>query len=324
MKLVDVSSLPVQATRDAYGDALLELGKQHPEVVALDADLSGSTKSAKFGAVFPERFFNVGIAEQNMVGMAAGFAMSGKVPFASSFAIFITGRAFEQVRQSVAYPNLNVRLVGSHAGITVGQDGSSHQAIEDIALMRAVPHMTVLVPADGLSTRALVRESLGHEGPVYLRLGRAAVPLLYSSGGFAAPPFRIGGSVSLFLGKDATVIACGVMVAQAVRAACVAAGQGLEIGVLDAYSLKPLDRGAVLEAARRTGALVTAEEHSIIGGLGAAVAEAVAEEYPVPVVRVGLRDRFGESGSPEDLMRACGLLPEDILRAVRKAVAMKR
>jgi len=323
MKRPDLSTLPRQATRDAYGDALVEAGRARPEVVALDADLSASTKSAKFGAAFPERFFNVGIAEQNMVGMAAGLAAAGKMPFASSFAVFITGRAFEQVRQSVAYPALNVRLAGSHAGVTVGADGSSHQAIEDIAVMRALPHMCVLVPADGVATASLVKETLDHEGPVYIRLGRAAVPLIYGAGGFPCDEFRIGGSSLLMPGRDAVVVACGVMVAQAVEAAYLASEEGLDVGVLDAYSVKPLDAGAVVAAARRTGALVTAEEHTVIGGLGSAVAEATAEECPVPVVRIGLLDRFGESGDPGSLLKECRLTPVDILEAVRRAVAAK-
>lgn len=324
MRRVDLDALARQSTRDAYGDALAEIGGLDPRVVALDADLSSSTKSHKFAALFPERFFNVGIAEQNMVGMAAGLAAAGKVPFASSFAVFITGRAFEQVRQSVAYPGLPVRLAGSHAGVTVGPDGSSHQAIEDIALMRVLPNMTVLVPADGVSTRALVHAALSAEGPVYIRLGRPAVPVLYGEGGFQAPGFRLGGSVELAAGRDATIVACGVMVAEAVAAADAARSEGLDVGVIDAYSVKPLDREAVLAAARETGALVTAEEHSVIGGLGGAVAEVVGEDHPVPVVRVGLLDRFGESGSSEDLLRLCKLTAGDILAAVRRAVAAKR
>jgi transketolase len=321
---VDLGALPRQATRDAYGEALVVAGGSDRRVVALDADLSSSTKSQKFGSLYPDRFFNVGIAEQNMIGMAAGLAAAGKIPFASSFAIFVTGRAFEQVRQSVAYPNLPVRLVGSHSGVTVGADGSSHQAVEDIALMRVLPHMSVLVPADGASTSALVHASLSAQGPMYLRLGRSAIPVLYGHGGFETPGFRLGGSVCLAQGTDATIIACGVMVAEALIASRAAGAEGLSVGVIDAYSVKPLDRQAVLSAARTSGALVTAEEHSVIGGLGGAVAETVAEEYPVPVVRVGLLDRFGESGSPEELLAICKLTAADILAAVRKAVAVKR
>jgi transketolase len=323
MRQVDLAALPRQATRDAYGDALADLGRLDPRVVALDADLSGSTKSLKFGGLFPERFFNVGIAEQNMAGMAAGLAAAGKIPYASTFAIFVSGRAFEQVRQSIAYPSLPVRLVGSHSGVTVGPDGSSHQAIEDIALMRVLPHMTVLVPADGVSTRALVHETLCMPGPVYLRLGRPEVPVLYGDGGFEAPQFRAGGSAELGRGRDATIVACGVMVAPSIEAAHRATSLGLSVGVIDAYSIKPLDRTAIVTAARSTGALVTAEEHSVIGGLGGAVAELVGEDCPVPVIRIGLLDRFGESGSPGDLLRLCKLTADDILEGVRRAVAAK-
>ncbi len=346
MKRIDLSSLGKQATRDAYGLELVASGRDDPRVVVLDADLSGSTKSQGFAKEFPERFFNAGIAEQNMVGMAAGLAASGKLPYASSFAIFVTGRAFEQVRQSIAYPKLPVRLVGSHAGITVGADGSSHQAIEDISVMRTLPNMTVLVPADGVATRALVRETLTIPGPVYLRTGRAPVPTIYGPSGAgaeggvgqasgAAPEggntpagtgaveFRAGGSRVLATGTDATIVACGVMVAEALRAAYQAADEGLSLGVIDAYSLKPLDREAILAAARGSGAIVTAEEHSVIGGLGAAVAEVVGAEWPVPVVRIGLQDRFGESGEPDELMRQCGLTCRDILAAARRAAGMK-
>lgn len=324
MSDVNLAALPRQATRDAYGEALVEVGGLDTRVVALDADLSASTKSQKFGTVFPDRFFNVGIAEQNLIGMAAGLAAAGKVPFASSFAIFLTGRGFEQIRQSVAYPKLPVRLVGSHSGVTVGADGSSHQAIEDIALMRVLPHMSVFVPSDGVSTRALVHASLSIQGPLYLRTGRSAIPVLYGPGGFVAPDFGPGGSVRLASGHDVTIIACGVMVAESLAAANAARAEGLSVGVIDAYSVKPLDRAAVLGAARSSGALVTAEEHSVIGGLGGAVAETVAEEYPVPVVRVGLLDRFGESGAPEELLSICKLTAMDILAAVHKAVAAKR
>lgn len=316
--------LPKMATRDAYGVELIAIGRADPRVVALDADLSGSTKSQGFAREFPDRFFNLGIAEQNMVGFAAGLAASGKLPYASSFAIFVTGRAFEQVRQSVAYPRLPVRLVGSHSGITVGADGASHQAIEDIAVMRALPNMTVLVPADGPSTAALVRATLDISGPVYLRLGRATVPSIYAAPAFAGMRFAAGGSNTLVRGSDVTVIACGVMVVEALRAAAAVAADGLSVGVIDAYSVKPLDDLAILEAARRCGALVTVEEHTVVGGLGSAVTEAVSSSCPVPVVRVGLQDRFGESGEPGELMEAYGLTAKHIAAAIRQAAAMKR
>lgn len=324
MTRVDLKGLSKQATRDAYGTELVAIGRDDPRVVALDADLSGSTKSQGFAKEFPERFFNAGIAEQNMVGMAAGLAAAGKLPYASSFAIFVTGRAFEQVRQSIAYPRLPVRLVGSHAGVTVGADGSSHQAIEDISVMRTLPNMTVLVPADGVATRALVRETLTIPGPVYLRTGRSSVPTIYGPGGLEGRTFRAGGSHVLAEGCDATILSCGVMVAEALKAAYQAAEEGLSVGVIDAYSLKPVDAEAIAEAARSSGAIVTAEEHSVIGGLGAAVAEVVGATYPVPVLRIGLQDRFGESGEPDELMRQCCLTHEHILAAVRRAVELKR
>lgn len=323
MTSLDLSKLPRQATRDAYGLELVAIGHDDKRVVALDADLSGSTKSQGFAKAFPERFFNLGIAEQNMVGFAAGLAAAGKLPYASSFAIFVTGRAFEQVRQSVAYPRLPVRLVGSHAGVTVGADGASHQAIEDIAVMRVLPHMTVLVPADGPSTRQLVRATLELPGPAYLRLGRVAVPSIYADPSLAQATFRPGGSNLLLKGTDVTIVACGIMVAEALAAAELAGRRGISVGVLDAYSVKPLDVGAVLSAARASGALVTAEEHSIIGGLGSAVAELVTGQLPVPVMRVGLQDRFGESGEPGDLMCECGLTAEHILAAVERAIQSK-
>ena len=323
MSGLDLAKLPREATRDAYGGELVEIGRQDPRVVALDADLSGSTRSAAFAAAFPDRFFNVGIAEQNMIGMAAGLAAAGKLPYASSFAIFATGRAWEQVRQSVAYPRLPVRIAGSHAGVTVGPDGSSHQATEDIALMRVLPHMTVLVPADGVAVRGLVRASLDVAGPIYLRLGRPKVPVLYGPDGFAGGDFRPGGGRVLREGRDVTVVACGVLVAEALKAADAAADEGLSVGVIDAYSVKPLAAAMVLAAAEQSGALVTAEEHSVIGGLGAAVAEVIGPAAPVPVVRVGLVDRFGESGEPDELLKSCCLEGEHILAAIRRAVALK-
>jgi len=323
MTSIVLAGLPRQATRDAYGTELVAIGRLDERVVALDADLSGSTKSQAFAKEFPERFFNLGIAEQNMVGFAAGLAASGKLPYASSFAVFVTGRAFEQVRQSVAYPRLPVRLVGSHAGVTVGADGASHQAIEDIALMRVLPNMTVLVPADGPSAAKLVRQTLDLAGPAYLRMGRATVPSIYAAPDQLDTAFRVGGSNWLVQGNDVTVVACGVMVVEALQAAEMAAARGISVGVIDAYSIKPLDCATILAAAAASGALVTAEEHSVMGGLGAAVAELVSAEYPVPVVRVGLQDRFGESGEPAELMQACGLTAPHILTAIERAASLK-
>lgn len=308
------------ATRDAYGEALVELGKENPRVVVLDADLSKSTKTVEFKKHFPERFFNLGIAEQNMVGTAAGLAAAGKIPFCSTFAIFATGRAFEQVRNSVAYSRLNVKIAATHAGITVGEDGGSHQSVEDIALMRVLPNMTVFVPADAWETRAAVRAAAEIVGPVYIRLGRPKVPVLHEDG---CPGFVPGRAMVMRQGKDATVIACGVMVAAALEAAARLAGEGLSVRVLNMHTVKPLDEEAVLAAARETGAIVTAEEHSVIGGLGGAVAEVVCENHPVPVLRVGLPDIFGESGTPEELMQKYGLTAENIAEKVRKAVKLK-
>lgn len=304
------------ATREAYGEALVQLGRENPRVVVLDADLAKSTKTIDFAKTFPERFFDMGVAEQNMVGTAAGLAAAGKIPFCSSFAVFATGRAFEQVRNSVAYSALNVKIAATHAGITVGEDGGSHQSVEDIAIMRALPNMTVFVPADAVETAAAVRAAADLEGPVYIRLGRAGVPVLHG------PEFRFepGRAVRLREGKDAAIIATGIMVAAALEAAEILAAEGIAVQVLDVHTIKPLDVEAVVRAARETGALVTAEEHSVIGGLGGAVAEAVAENYPVLMKRVGLPDKFGESGSPGELLEKYGLTPQALAAAVRDMV----
>ena len=307
------------ATRDAYGEALAELGGENPNVVAMDADLSKSTKTAVFGKAFPERFFNMGIAEANLMATAAGLAAAGKVPFASTFAVFATGRAFDQVRNSICYPRLNVKIGASHAGITVGEDGGSHQSVEDIALMRVLPNMTVLVPADGVETRAAVRAAAALNGPVYLRLGRAGGPILFGP----EYEFRVGEAVILREGRDVSLFACGVMVAEALRAADQLAAEGIEAEVVNVSTLKPFDWRTVADSARKTGAAVTAEEHSVIGGLGGAVAEGLGEHAPVPLVRVGLQDTFGESGTPDELMKAYGLTAADIVRAAREAVQRK-
>ncbi|MGI9952200.1 transketolase family protein [Moorellaceae bacterium AZ2] len=307
------------ATREAYGRALVELGRQDERVVVLDADLSKSTKTEYFAQEFPHRFFNMGIAEQNLMGTAAGLALCGKIPFASTFAVFATGRAFEQVRNSIAYPRLNVKIAASHAGITVGEDGASHQSVEDIALMRALPNMTVIVPADAVETRQAVFAAAQHEGPVYIRLGRMSVPVIYDED----YRFQIGKAHWLRRGRDATILACGYMVALALEAARRLEVAGLSVGVLNVSTVKPLDREAVLAAARESGALVTAEEHSIIGGLGSAVAEVLAEECPVPLRRVGLRDTFGESGAPEDLLQRYGLSVPDIEKSVKEVLLQK-
>ncbi len=308
------------ATREAYGAALVELGRRNPNVVVLDADLAKSTKTADFSKEFPQRFFDVGIAEQNMIGTAAGLAAAGKVPFASSFAVFATGRVYDQIRNSVAYPRLNVKIAATHAGITVGEDGASHQMVEDIALMRVLPNMTVIVPADAVETRAAVMAAAEMDGPVYIRLGRSGVPVLHDENTFRFEPGR---AVTLREGEDVAVIACGIMVAAALEAAEHLAGEGISVRVLDVHTVKPLDVQAVVEAAKITGAVVTAEEHSIIGGLGGAVAEALAENYPVPVRRVGVRDTFGESGKPDELLEKYGLTSADIILAVHEVLKQK-
>lgn len=307
------------STREAYGRALVELGRQDERVVVLDADLSKSTKTEYFAKEFPHRFFNLGIAEQSLMGTAAGLALGGKIPFASTFAVFATGRAFDQVRNSIAYPKLNVKIAATHAGITVGEDGASHQSVEDLALMRAVPNMTVLVPADAVETRQAVFAAAKYEGPVYLRLGRMNVPVIYDED----YRFTIGRAHWLKKGRDVTIIACGIMVALALEASKDLEAEGLSIGVINMSTLKPLDREVVLAAARESKALVTAEEHSIIGGLGSAVAEVLAEECPKPLKRIGVPDTFGESGTPEELMSKYGLTVQDIKKAIKEVLLQK-
>ncbi len=303
-----------QATREAYGKALVELGRKHADVVVLDADLSGSTKTALFHKEFPERFFNAGIAEQNMIGMAAGLAACGKVCFASSFAMFATGRAFEIIRNSVAYPKLNVKVCATHAGITVGEDGGSHQAIEDVALMRSVPNMTVVVPADGVTAARALEALYTREGPAYLRLGRAAVPILYNED----TPFAIGKAITLKEGKDIALIACGGMVAEALTAAEALEKEGIQASVTDMHTIKPIDEDCIIRLAQQCGKIITVEEHSVIGGLGSAVAEVTAEKCPVPVKRLGVQDIFGQSGKPADLLKEYGLTAADIAAAARE------
>lgn len=308
------------ATRDAYGDALVALGKKRSDVVALDADLSGSTKTSKFAKSFPDRFFNIGIAEQDMLGTAAGLAIGGKLPFVSTFAVFATGRAWEQIRQSICYPNLNVKIVASHAGITVGEDGGSHQSVEDVAVMRVIPNMTVIVPADGVETRQAIEAVAEFKGPCYVRVGRNKVPVIFGPD----YQFKIGKAHVFHEGKDAAIIAAGIMTAAALAARDQLLAEGIDAGVLNMSTIKPLDRDAVVAAARRCGAVVTAEEHSIIGGLGGAVAEVMAEEWPAPLVRVGVKDRFGMSGDQEGLMKHYGISAGDIAAAVREAIGKKK
>jgi len=308
-----------QATRDAYGKALVALGAENLDIVVLDADLSKSTKTADFAKHYPERFFNMGIAEQNLMGTAAGLATAGKIPFASTFAIFATGRAFEQIRNSIAYPKLNVKIAATHAGITVGEDGGSHQAIEDIAIMRSVPNMTVLVPADGEETRQVIKAAAQYKGPVYIRMGRLDVPLLFGED----YQFEIGKANVLRDGSDVAIMANGIMVALAMEAAEELSLAGISVSVVNVASVKPLDVSTLVQVAQKTKAVVSAEEHNIIGGLGSAIAEVLAENAPTPMVRVGLKDTFGESGRPLELLEKYGLTKAALIKAVHEVLAKK-
>ena len=308
-----------ESTRVEYGKVLAELGEEHPEIVVLDADLSGSTQTARFAKVFQDRFFNVGIAEQDMMGTAAGLALGGMVPFASTFAIFATGRAWEQIRQTIAYGNLNVKIVASHGGITVGEDGGSHQAIEDLALMRVLPNMAVMVPADGPETRAMVRWAVTYEGPVYIRTSRIPFPVIHDNG-YA---FELGRGHILREGDDVTLVGLGIMVHQCLAAADLLAKQGISARVLNISCLKPLDWELLVDSAGRTGCVVTAEEHVATGGLGSAVSEVLSEFCPTPLRRIGIRDTFGLSGKPDDLLKHFGLTPEDISKAALAVISKK-
>lgn len=309
----------LSSTRDAYGRTLLELGRENQDIVALDADLSSSTKTGLFAAEFPQRHFQMGIAEANMIGTAAGLASCGKVPFASTFAVFATCRAFDQLRTSVAYPNLNVKVVATHGGITVGEDGASHHAIEDIALACALPNFVVIVVADARETEEAIRAVARHVGPAYVRLSRPAVPVIYED----ECDFAIGRSIQLLEGGDVTIIANGLMVSRALEAARVLLSQGIRSRVLDMHTVKPLDREAVSRAALETGAIVTAEEHLLHGGLGTAVAQAAAESRPVPIRFVAIRDRYARSGRPDELLELYGLTAREIVRAVEEVIQEK-
>jgi len=307
------------ATRDAYGQTLLRLGREDSRIVALDADLSGSTKTSLFAKEFPDRFFNAGIAEANMIGMAAGLAAGGMIPFASTFAVFASGRAFEQIRQSVAYPRLNVKIVATHGGITVGEDGGSHQSVEDLAIMRAIPNMTVLCPADGPETEAAIEAVAAYDGPVYVRLGRSKVPVVFKGRG----TFSIGKGTVLREGTDMTFMTTGLMTAQALQAAAILQEERISARVVHLGTIKPLDVDLVLKCARETGAVVTAEEHSVLGGLGGAVCETLAEGHPVPVERVGMRDVFGQSGGADELLTYYGLTPAHLVEAAERVLKRK-
>lgn len=309
-----MSEIKKIATRESYGNALAELGKEHEDVVVLDADLAAATKTSVFQKVFPDRHIDCGIAESNMIGVAAGLAAAGKTPFASSFAMFAAGRAFEQVRNSVGYPKLNVKIGATHAGISVGEDGATHQCNEDIALMRTIPGMVVINPSDDVEARAAVRAAYEHKGPVYMRFGRLAVPVINDNPGYK---FEIGKGVVLRNGKDLTIIATGLPVANALEAAEKLAEEGVDARVINIHTIKPLDEELVLQAAKETGRIVTVEEHSVIGGLGSAVCDVLSEQEPTRVMKIGINDTFGESGPAVELVKKYGLDAQSIYHKVK-------
>ena len=307
------------ATRDAYGKALVELGEKNPDILVLDADLAAATKTGAFKKAFPERFFDTGIAEGNMMGVAAGLATTGYTVFASSFAMFSAGRAFEQVRNTIAYPHLNVKIGATHAGISVGEDGASHQCCEDIALMRSIPGMVIINPADDIEARAAVFAAAKHDGPVYMRFGRLAVPRIFDED----YKFEIGKAVTLKEGSDVTIIATGLMVNEALMAAEELSKDGISAEVINMHTIKPLDKDAIIKSAKKTGCIVTAEEHNVVGGMGDAVCDAVCSEYPVPVVKVGVEDTFGKSGPAIELLHIFGLDSDNIVEKAKIAIKKK-
>ena len=299
-----------KATRQSYGEALLSLGEENEKVVVLDADLAGATKTELFAKKFPERFFDMGIAEANMIATSAGLATCGKIPYASTFAVFAAGRAYDQIRNSVCYPNLNVKICATHAGITVGEDGATHQMIEDISLMRTLPNMTVISTSDDIETKWAVKEISKIQGPVYLRLARLATPIIYEK----EQEFSIGKAIQIGEGTDATIFATGVMVAEAIKAKELLEKKNIHIRVIDMHTIKPIDREIIVKCAKETKKLISIEDHSIIGGLGSSIAEVLTEEYPCKLTRMGIKDTFGKSGKAEDLLKYFGLTSEDICR----------
>jgi len=307
-------------TRDGFGEGLLELGKTHPNVVALSGDLEDSARAVWFKKEYPDRFFSVGIAEQDLIGTSAGLALMGKIPFACSFSQFVSGKALEQLRVAVCYQQLNVKIAGSHGGLSVGADGATAEALEELTHMRALPHMTVLVPCDAVEAKKATLACADYPGPVFIRLGRAPVPTITKE----TDLYRIGEAIGMRPGDDVTLVACGVMVAHALQAAEQLAGEGVQARVLNLHTLKPLDRAALLAAAKETGAIVTCEEHTVLGGLGGAVAEALVQAHPVPMRFVGVNDRFGTSGDPADLMKAFHLMPGDIVQAAKDVLRLKQ
>jgi transketolase len=317
---MDLQQCTLACTREAYGHALAELGKANQQIIVLVADLSKSCKTDEFAKAFPERFFNMGIAEANMINIAAGLSLNGKIPFASTFAIFATGRVWEQIRNTVAYANLNVKIVATHGGISVGPDGGSHQGIEDLALMRIIPNMTVIVPADAVETEKAVRAIAQLKGPVYMRLARSKIPIITKP----EEPFVIGQATLLREGPNATIIACGQMVATALLAADELAKENISVNVLNLHTIKPLDEKTIIDLAQKTGAVVTVEEHLKNGGMGSAVAECLAKNHPVPIEMVGINDQFGQSGDPDELFKFYHLTSADIISAVKRAIMRAR
>ena len=309
----------LKPTRDGFGEGLLELGRTNPSVVALSGDLEDSARAIWFKKAFPARFFSVGIAEQDMIGTAAGLALMGKIPFACSFSQFVTGKALEQMRLAVCYQRLNVKIAGSHGGLSVGADGATAESLEELTVLRSLPHMTVVVPCDALEAKKAAIAAAAYPGPVFLRLGRAPTPIITKP----EDPFTIGRANVLRDGGDISLIACGIMVAHALAAAEFLAKDGISARVINLHTIKPIDRATLLAAARDTGAIVTAEEHSVVGGLGSAVAEVLVQEHPVPMRFVGVMDRFGTSGDPAELLKAFHLMPEDIAKAAKDVLRLK-
>ncbi len=298
------------ATRQSYGEALKQLGKEDENIVVLDADLSTATKTELFAKEFPNRFFDMGIAEQDMIGTAAGFATSGKIPYASTFAVFAAGRAYDQIRNSVCYPNLNVKICATHAGVTVGEDGASHQMLEDIAMMRTLPNMKVFSPSDDVQTKFIINEISKIDSPCYVRLCRLATPVIYDEN----EKFELGKAKQIGKGEDATIFATGVCVAEALKAKEILEGRGIDVRVVDVHTIKPIDKETIIRCAKETKKIITVEDHSIIGGLGSSICEVLAEEYPTKVIRLGVNDTFGKSGNAVELMRYFGIDCDAIVR----------
>lgn len=315
-----MAELKKKATRESYGEALAELGDKYENLYVFDADLAAATKTGIFKKKFPDRFFDCGIAESNMMGVAAGMAAAGKIPFASTFAMFAAGRAFEQVRNSIGYPHLNVKIGATHAGISVGEDGATHQCNEDIALMRTIPGMVIINPADDVEAKAAVEAAILHNGPVYMRFGRLAAPIFNDPDNYK---FELGKGVKLREGKDIAIVATGLMVYEAVEAAKTLAAEGIEAAVINIHTIKPIDEDIIVEAAKKTKLLLTVEEHSVIGGLGSAVADVLAQKYPAKLVKIGVNDEFGHSGPAVELLKQYGLCAENIVAKARDAVKAK-